>query len=86
LLRIVVALGREGPVVGEDQSALPAGIARDLASLRWHYGGAYQISVHRSGKWRAARTDNGERLEAGSAEDLRAKIREDYGRNPVPRH
>ena len=72
--------------MGDDQAALPAGVARSLASLKWHYGDAYRFSVHRDGTWRAARTDNGEQLEADSAEDLRAKVREDYGRNPIPRH
>ena len=70
----------------EERPALPAGVARDLASLRWHYGDAYHFSVHRDGTWRAARTDNGEQLVGDSAEDLRAKVRQDYGRNPIPRH
>jgi hypothetical protein len=68
-----------------EQPALPAGVARSLASLRWHFGHAFLFSVHRDGKWRATRTDNGERLEADSAEDLRALVRRDYAEHPVPR-
>ncbi len=57
---------------------------RELASLRYHWSGAYSISYH-LGTWLAARNDTREVLTASSAEELRGKIREDYRRRPVPR-
>lgn len=61
--------------------------SKELADLRWHYGGiggAYIL--HGSDEvWTATRTDNGATLFAKSADELRDKIRADYGANPVPR-
>jgi hypothetical protein len=55
-----------------------------LGSLRWHWGSAYAIS-YRLGRWIATRRDDGGRLEAGDADELRELIREDYRMRPVPR-
>ena len=71
--------------MAEDEAALTSGVARDLAALRWHWSGAYEITVHRSGRWRATRTDNGGKLEAESAEELRQAIHQDYNRRRVAR-
>jgi hypothetical protein len=57
---------------------------RQLASLRYHWQGAYSISCH-LGAWLAVREDNREALTASSADELLGKIREDYRRKPVPR-
>jgi hypothetical protein len=57
---------------------------RELASLRFHWGGAYSISFH-LGTWIAARADTREILQASSAGELRDKIRADYSARPVPR-
>ena len=67
----------------EEQAALEPGVRRDLRSLRWSYQGAYEITVRRGGIWRATRTDNGERVEADTAAELRAKIRADYAERRV---
>ena len=56
----------------------------ELASLRFHWGGAYSITYYR-GTWMAVRADTREALIASSAEDLRGKIRKDYRARPVPR-
>jgi hypothetical protein len=55
-----------------------------LGSLRWHWGSAYAIS-YRMGRWIASRRDDGGRLEAEEAEELRELIRDDYEARPVPR-
>lgn len=57
---------------------------RELASLRFHWGGAYSITYDR-GEWLALRLDTREALTAGSADELRSKIRADYRARPVPR-
>jgi len=63
---------------------LAFGIAAELEDLRWHWGGAYEITEG-SGAWRAVRADNQVALVAGSAAELRALIADDYARRPVPR-
>lgn len=70
--------------MASDDALLP-GVARDLRALRKSWRGAYIITVHRGGRWRATRTDDGGRVEAGSAEELRAEIRADYAERPVLR-
>lgn len=59
-------------------------VQRELADLRHHWGSAYAISQHQ-GTWIAARHDTHEALTAGSADELRDKIRADYSARPVPR-
>jgi hypothetical protein len=56
----------------------------ELAGLRYHWGSAYSISYH-LGTWLAARNDTGETLTASTADEVLAKIREDYRERPVPR-
>lgn len=67
--------------VTDDYSAVDRGM--QLADLRWHWGDAYEINW--SGAFRGFLRDNGLRLEAASADELRALIRSDYTRRPVPR-
>ena len=57
----------------------------ELRDLRYHWGSAYVITWHR-GQWIAARMDSYEVLTAGTADELRDKIREDYRERPVPRN
>ena len=71
--------------MAEDTPALASGVARDLRRLRFSWRGAYTITVHRGGTWRATRTDSGERVEATSAEELRLLIHADYRRQRVAR-
>ena len=71
--------------MAEDTPALASGVARDLRRLRFSWRGAYTITVHRGGIWRAARADNHERIEAMSAEELRLLIHADYKRQRVAR-
>jgi len=54
-----------------------------LADLRWHWGDAYEIKW--SGTFSGVRLDNGLAVKAASADELRALIRSDYSRRPVPR-
>ncbi len=63
---------------------LGCGVAAELEDLRWHWGGAYDITEG-SGAWRAVRADNQVTLVAASAGELRALIVADYGRRPVRR-
>jgi len=57
---------------------------RELASLRFHWSGAYSISCH-LGTWLAVREDTREALTAASASELLDEIRGDYRQRPVPR-
>jgi hypothetical protein len=57
---------------------------RQLASLRYHWQGAYRITCYR-GVWLAIRNDTHESLTAESADELLRLIRADYRRKPVPR-
>jgi hypothetical protein len=65
----------------DDYAAAERGM--QLADLRWHWGDAYAITW--AGEFRAVRRDNGLALQAESADELRALIRSDYSRHPVPR-
>jgi len=65
----------------DDYSAVDRGM--ELADLCWHWGDAYEINW--SGAFRGVRRDNGLALVAASADGLRALIRSDYSRRPVPR-
>ena len=58
--------------------------AEDLASLRYHWRGAYVINGG-DDVWAATRTDNGATIVAWSAAELLDKIRDDYAAMPVPR-
>jgi hypothetical protein len=57
---------------------------RELASLRFHWGSAYDVAYDR-GQWRAVRQDTGETLTAPTAGELLTLIRENYRVRPVPR-
>jgi hypothetical protein len=59
-------------------------ILTPLGDLRWHWGGAYRITAYPR-CWRAQRRDDGRDLFADDSEQLRALIRTDYTRQPVPR-
>ena len=67
--------------VADDYSVVERGM--ELADLRWHWGDAYEINW--SSAFRGVRRDNGPELMAASADELRALIRSDYLRRPVPR-
>jgi hypothetical protein len=67
----------------EDQSALPAGVARELRALRRQWQQAYIFSVHRGGIWRATRVDDGQMVEADSAAGLGAGVAADHAARPV---
>ena len=58
----------------------------DLASLRYHWDGAYRFTVS-AGTWIATSTScPAGALTASSARELRRKVRDDYmARLPVPR-
>jgi hypothetical protein len=56
---------------------------RQLADLRWHWEEAYQITW--DGKFRAIRRDDGGKLEADTAEELRQRMIRDYSERRVPR-
>jgi hypothetical protein len=58
---------------------------RALASLRWHWSGAYLICHPGLHVWVAQRRDTRETLRAGSSEALREAILADYFSHPVPR-
>ena len=58
---------------------------RALASLRWHWSGAYLICHPAPHVWVAQRRDTHETLRADSAETLRDRIIADYFAWPVPR-
>jgi hypothetical protein len=58
--------------------------AEESQDLRYHWGTAYAITWHGS-TFIAARNDTGEILSAGTADELRDKIRADYIARPVPR-
>ena len=45
---------------------------RQLADLRWHWEEAYEITW--DGKFRATRRDDGGKLEADTAEELRQQM------------
>jgi hypothetical protein len=55
-----------------------------LGDLRWHWGGAYEISGI-IGAWRAERRDDGRVLTADDPEKLRQAMIADYTRQPVQR-
>ena len=62
--------------------------ARDeaLASLRFHWGSAYEISVGDvAGVWRAVRLDDQRTLIATDASELHTLIVADYTAHPVKR-
>ena len=56
---------------------------RQLADLRWHWEEAYEITW--DGKFRATRRDDGGKLEADTAEELRQQMICDYSERRVPR-
>jgi hypothetical protein len=56
---------------------------RQLADLRWHWEEAYEITW--DGRFRATRRDDGGKLEAETAEDLRQQMIRDYSERRVPR-
>lgn len=58
------------------------GQATALADLKMHWGDAYVITCE-GGVWQAVNRGYGHTLTATGAHELRLKIREDYGRNPV---
>jgi hypothetical protein len=60
-------------------------LAAQLADLRHHWGSAYRIDCHGSGRWLAVRRDTGAALTADSALTLRDEILSDYTAFPVPR-
>jgi hypothetical protein len=57
----------------------------DLASLRWHYSGAYVVNHPAADVWIAQRTDDNTTLRASTPDGLLDLIRVDYGERPVPR-
>lgn len=57
--------------------------ARDLADLRWHWDGAYEIAW--DGRFRARRRDGLGTLDTSTALELREHILHDYLARPVPR-
>jgi hypothetical protein len=57
----------------------------DLASLRHHWGSAYEITTAGPASWRAVRKDGKGQVRADSADTLLVAIRLDYGTAPVPR-
>jgi hypothetical protein len=59
-------------------------ISAELEDLRRHYSGAYVINGH-LGTWTASRTDGKGTVRADNPARLRALIRLDYQRQPVPR-
>jgi hypothetical protein len=65
----------------DDYAAVERGM--QLGDLRWHWGDAYEITW--AGAFVAVRRDNGLVLQTESADELRALIRSDYTRRPVPR-
>lgn len=57
-----------------------------LIYLQWNWDSAYDISVSDDGgEWKAVRLDDQAPLTAGSAEELRQKIHDDYQFQPVRR-
>ena len=56
----------------------------EIAGLRWHWGGAYEITWEH-GMFRAARRDDGSAVSAPTAGHLTAEIRADYQARPIPR-
>jgi hypothetical protein len=80
----LIGTSRIGTCVRSNGMELGRGAAAELEDLRWHWGGAYDISEE-SGTWRAVRTDNQVALVAASAGELHALIAADYARRPVPR-
>jgi len=55
----------------------------ELEDLRWHWDEAYDITW--DGRFHARRLDGGGTLDAGTALELRQRIRDDYRARPVPR-
>ena len=55
-----------------------------LIYLQWHWDTAYVISLA-NGQWTAVRLDDHGTLTAASAEDMRARIHDDYQFQPVRR-
>lgn len=56
----------------------------ELGRLQWSWGSAYKI-VGAWGTWLARRCDNGRLLSAGSPDQLRELLIDDYSASPVPR-
>jgi hypothetical protein len=80
----LIGTSRIGTCVRSNGMELGRGVAAELEDLKWHWGGAYDVSEG-SGAWRAVRADNQVTLVAASAGELRDLIAADYGRRPVPR-
>lgn len=57
----------------------------DLEALKRHWGGAYLITHKNRTGWVAQRRDNGEKLTASNADDLRGAIVADYSARPIGR-
>jgi hypothetical protein len=56
----------------------------EIAQLRYHWGGAYEISSP-NGMFRAMRRDDGSAVSAPTADSHRTEIRADYHARAVPR-
>lgn len=68
-----------------DSDELP-GICAELASLREHWNAAYIIASDGTGQvWTATRRDGRGAMTESTAQDLRARIRDDYHARPVTR-
>jgi hypothetical protein len=63
----------------------PDPLTRPLASLRWHWGSAYDIRNPLPRVWIAERRDTRDALRADSPVALRDLIVADYTARPVPR-
>jgi hypothetical protein len=62
------------------------GVSAELADLREHWNSAYIISADTAGlTWTATRRDGQGSLTESTAQDLRARIRDDYDARPVTR-
>ena len=57
---------------------------RDLAHIRFHWGGAYEVCWE-SGMFWFRRRDNGAIIQCSTAARLLSEIRADYSVMPVPR-
>jgi hypothetical protein len=56
-----------------------------LGFLRWHYGGAYIITMRPGRRIEAQRRDDGSLIRADTADAMLAELRADYRARPVPR-
>lgn len=79
-----VAYTRPSTGSGKRRTGVNAVYEDELASLRFHWGGAHSITVH-LGTWIAVRADSREALTATSAQELLERIRSDYRPRLVPR-